>query len=134
MDSIHSKVCIMFLDPPNFSGGKSERGFCWLIMSFLWHTSMFLSLFLFCKRLTLLPKTGAISGTRPISTHLNEMSSRAISLSYDFPLAAVNRMATSPLYSYNRTIIIFSKIQLVVYYQCCILIGWATHRLYAIVH
>ena len=27
----------------------------------------------------------------------------------------------------------FSKIQLVVYYQCCILIGWATTRLYVIV-
>ena len=29
-------------------------------------------------------------------------------------------------------IILFSKIQLVVYYQCCILIGWATTRLYVI--
>ena len=27
-----------------------------------------------------------------------------------------------------------SKIQLVVYYQCCILIGWATTRLYVIAH
>ena len=27
---------------------------------------------------------------------------------------------------------IISKIQLVVYYQCCILIGWATTRLYVI--
>ena len=26
----------------------------------------------------------------------------------------------------------FSKIQLVVYYQCCVLIGWATTRLYVI--
>lgn len=68
---------------------------------------LFLSLFLFCKRLTLLPKTGAISGTRPISTHLNEMSSRAISLEDDFPFAAVNRMATSPSYSYNGTNIIY---------------------------
>ena len=29
-------------------------------------------------------------------------------------------------------VILFSKIQLVVYYQCCILIGWATTRLYVI--
>ena len=29
---------------------------------------------------------------------------------------------------------IFSKIQLLVYYQCCILIGWATTRLYVIAH
>ena len=29
---------------------------------------------------------------------------------------------------------IISKIQLVVYYQCCILIGWATTRLYVIAH
>ena len=28
----------------------------------------------------------------------------------------------------------FSKIQLVVYYQCWILIGWATTRLYVIAH
>ena len=28
----------------------------------------------------------------------------------------------------------FSKIQLVVYYQCCVLIGWATSRLYVIAH
>ena len=27
-----------------------------------------------------------------------------------------------------------SKIQLVVYHQCCILIGWATSRLYVIAH
>ena len=27
-----------------------------------------------------------------------------------------------------------SKIQLVVYYQCCVLIGWATTRLYVIAH
>ena len=26
------------------------------------------------------------------------------------------------------------KIQLVVYYQCCFLIGWATTRLYVIAH
>ena len=31
-------------------------------------------------------------------------------------------------------IICVSKIQLVVYYQCCILIGWATTRLYVIAH
>ena len=30
--------------------------------------------------------------------------------------------------------IFFSKIQLVVYYQCCILIGWATTRLFVIAH
>ena len=29
---------------------------------------------------------------------------------------------------------IISKIQLVVYYQCCILIGWATTILYVIAH
>ena len=28
----------------------------------------------------------------------------------------------------------FSKIQLVVYHQCCILIGWATARLYVTAH
>ena len=31
-------------------------------------------------------------------------------------------------------IILFSKIQLVVYYQCCILIGWATTMLFVIAH
>ena len=31
-------------------------------------------------------------------------------------------------------ILFFSKIQLVVYYQCCVLIGWATTRLYVIAH
>ena len=31
-------------------------------------------------------------------------------------------------------IIDISKIQLVVYYQCCLLIGWATTRLYVIAH
>ena len=34
----------------------------------------------------------------------------------------------------SHTIIISSKIQLVVYHQCCILIGWATSRLYVIAH
>ena len=29
---------------------------------------------------------------------------------------------------------VFSKIQIVVYYQCCVLIGWATARLYVIAH
>ena len=29
---------------------------------------------------------------------------------------------------------VFSKIQLVVYYQCCVLIGWATTRLYVIAY
>ena len=31
-------------------------------------------------------------------------------------------------------LLIISKIQLVVYYQCCILIGWATTRLHVIAH
>ena len=30
--------------------------------------------------------------------------------------------------------VVYSKIQLVVYYQCYVLIGWATTRLYAIAH
>ena len=34
----------------------------------------------------------------------------------------------------NQRITVFSKIQLVVYYQCYILIGWATTRLYVIAH
>ena len=34
------------------------------------------------------------------------------------------------IYSIN----LISKIQLVVYYQCCILIAWATTRLYVIAH
>ena len=29
---------------------------------------------------------------------------------------------------------VFSKIRIVVYYQCCILIGWATTRPYVIAH
>ena len=33
---------------------------------------------------------------------------------------------------YHSRIMHISKIQLVVYYQCCILIGWATTRLYVI--
>ena len=33
-----------------------------------------------------------------------------------------------------KPLILFSKIQLVVYYQCCVLIGWATTRLYVIAH
>ena len=31
-------------------------------------------------------------------------------------------------------LLIISKIQLVVYYQCCILIGWAATRLHVIAH
>ena len=34
---------------------------------------------------------------------------------------------------FNKACLI-SKIQLVVYYQCCVLIGWATTRLYVIAH
>ena len=37
-------------------------------------------------------------------------------------------------WGYKVRITLFSKIQLVVYYQCCILIGWATTRLYVIPH
>ena len=33
-----------------------------------------------------------------------------------------------------QVITLFSEIQLVVYYQCCVLIGWATTRLYVIAH
>ena len=33
-----------------------------------------------------------------------------------------------------KKIIIISKIQLVVYYQCCILVDWATTRLCVIAH
>ena len=34
----------------------------------------------------------------------------------------------------NTNILVFSKIQLVVYHQCCGPIGWATSRLYVIAH
>ena len=34
----------------------------------------------------------------------------------------------------NIVLFIISKIQLVVYYQCCVLIGWATTTLYVIAH
>ena len=40
----------------------------------------------------------------------------------------------SNFYDYEIYIYIFSKIQLVVFYQSCILIGWATSRLYVIPH
>ena len=38
------------------------------------------------------------------------------------------------LYVESLQLIDVSKIQLVVYYQCCVLIGWATTRLYVISH
>ena len=38
------------------------------------------------------------------------------------------------LYVESLQLIDVSKIQLVVYYQCCILIGWAITRLYVIAH
>ena len=38
------------------------------------------------------------------------------------------------LYVESLQLIDVSKIQLVVYYQCCVLIGWATTRLYVIAH
>ena len=34
----------------------------------------------------------------------------------------------------SKRLTLISKIQLVVYYQCCVLIGWATARLYVIAH
>ena len=34
----------------------------------------------------------------------------------------------------NKWLCLISKIQLVVYYQCYVLIGWATTRLYVIAH
>ena len=36
--------------------------------------------------------------------------------------------------NWGRKALHFSKIQLVVYYQCCVLIGWATTRLYVIAY
>ena len=44
--------------------------------------------------------------------------------------AFVTHLYTSKLHA--RCIFSISKIQLVVYYQCCVLIGWATTRLYVI--
>ena len=38
------------------------------------------------------------------------------------------------LYVESLQLIDVSKIQLVVYYPCCVLIGWATTRLYVIAH
>ena len=38
------------------------------------------------------------------------------------------------LYVESLQLIDVSKIQLVVYYQCCVLIGWATTRLYVIAY
>ena len=34
----------------------------------------------------------------------------------------------------NAILELYSKIQLVVYYLCCVLIGWATTKLYVIAH
>ena len=36
--------------------------------------------------------------------------------------------------SSSTSVLNFSKVQLVVYYQCCVLIGWAATRLYVIAH
>ena len=38
------------------------------------------------------------------------------------------------IHSVEIAFFIFIKIQLVVYYQCCVLIGWPTTRLYVIAH
>ena len=35
---------------------------------------------------------------------------------------------------YGQSLSLISKIQLVIYYQCCVLIGWATTRPYVIAH
>ena len=39
-----------------------------------------------------------------------------------------------PFKNWANQILHISKIQLVVYYQCRVLIGWATSRLFVIVH
>ena len=51
------------------------------------------------------------------------------------PILGLQRLASLLWVSdVTQDVYIFSKIQLVVYYQCCILIGWATTRLYVITH
>ena len=56
------------------------------------------------------------------------------------PVISVHRslevwcLTSSPYQLLYFRITYISKIQLVVYYQCCVLIGWATTRLYVIAH
>ena len=63
-----------------------------------------------------------------------------LKLWFDWYLVPSLRTPCKPIHSIvvcsgaqgTRGIIVITKIQLVVYYKCCILIGWATTRLYFI--
>ena len=49
-------------------------------------------------------------------------------------LLAKIKITAFPPYHFTVKLLIISKIQLVVYYQCFVLIGWVTTRLYVIAH
>ena len=61
-------------------------------------------------------------------SHINNTLFSTITLWFLSTDAKLNCLKTSPY------TVVFSKLQLVVYYQCCILIGWAATRLYVTVH
>ena len=56
-----------------------------------------------------------------------------IKLSYEQEFTQLVVLSTI-LTTWPNWLIVISKIELVVYHQCCILIGWATSRLYVIAH
>ena len=59
---------------------------------------------------------------------------KSSSLFFDGFIVVVEEIHTSNPWPVTWAISVVSKIQPVDYYQCCVLIGWATTRLYVITH
>ena len=76
-----------------------------------------------------LPSTLEIREKKPL--HNGEISRRRSPMRRSYE--SFCKRLKGPLCRYFE-LYLFSKIQLVVYYQCCVLIGWATSRLFVIAH
>ena len=83
-------------------------------------------------------KSGPRSGSRPwISKSLLSFENQhfnATGLRAHSPIVSLATETAPSERNHSAPIFTFSKIQLVVYYQCCVLIGWAAARLYVIAH
>ena len=66
--------------------------------------------------------------------HFPEKLFRACAVALKTPTPAASTTLAALHISTLGWIQYFSRIQLVVYHQCCVLIGWATSRLYVIAH
>ena len=94
------------------------------------------------KLLTVLPRFTLKKQSKSQQFHNQNLGCKKLKIAPNLPKRQATKTDTRDRYTYilfiahkSRYYINHnSKIQLVVYHQCCVLIGWATTRLYVIVH